>query len=122
MTRAAIDRYSAKGQETLIAGSLTAVNDCYDWAKSPGHGAFDRHARQARLLAESGCDLILPETFSNVAEALCAFEASKRETGKPVWLAFSLNQQKGSRGIYISEKPQLGIYQNGELVPVVVEG
>ena len=75
-----------------VAGSIAPLEDCYSPASSPVRtdraGTRREHAELARLLADSGCDLLLCETFPLVEEGLVALDAAL-ETGSECWLSFT---------------------------------
>jgi len=70
-----------------IAGSIAPLEDCYRPDLSPSDPGPE-HAALARVLASSGCDLLLCETFPHVGEALRAVEAGLG-TGLEVWVSFT---------------------------------
>jgi homocysteine S-methyltransferase len=71
-----------------IAGSITTAEWCYRPDLVP---SLDRAKAEYReiigVMAESGVDLILFETFNGAAEAKVALEAA-RELNVPAWIAF----------------------------------
>ncbi len=71
-----------------IAGSISPLEDCYRPDLSPGRASRLEHREMAALLAGSGCDLLLCETFPDIDEAITAVEESVR-TGIETWLAFT---------------------------------
>lgn len=73
--------------EHRVAGSIAPIHDCYRPDLSPPdpeplHSAF------AELLAQTGVDLLLVETFAHPGEAIAATRAAAR-TGLEVWTALS---------------------------------
>jgi len=70
-----------------IAGSIAPLEDCYRPDLSPAD-ARPEHRELAQLLARSGVDLLLCETFPHVEEGLVAVEEAVA-TGLPVWAAFT---------------------------------
>jgi S-methylmethionine-dependent homocysteine/selenocysteine methylase len=70
-----------------VAGSLAPLEDCYRPDLSPIE-SYGEHHELAACLADSGCDLILCETFPHGGEALQAVRAAVA-TGLPVWLALT---------------------------------
>lgn len=71
-----------------VAGSLPPLEDCYRPDLVPDDASLEReHDRQAELLGEAGCDLILVETMSCAREARAATRAAMR-TGLPVVVSF----------------------------------
>lgn len=79
---------SAIGTGHRLLGSIAPVQDCYRPDLSPGRGAREAHHLVAQALAESGCDVLLCETFANVEEALTAVEQAVR-TEVPTWLSLT---------------------------------
>ncbi|MCS6899430.1 MAG: homocysteine S-methyltransferase family protein [Myxococcales bacterium] len=70
-----------------IAGSIAPLADCYRPDLSPKNPRPE-HREFCRLLAVSGVDLLLCETFPHVGEALVAVEEAAA-TGLPVWVSFT---------------------------------
>jgi S-methylmethionine-dependent homocysteine/selenocysteine methylase len=70
-----------------VAGSLAPLEDCYRPDLSPPDPRAE-HRELARVLASSGVDLILCETFPNVGEALVAVEEAVA-TGVETWASFT---------------------------------
>lgn len=70
-----------------VAGSVAPIEDCWRPDLSPAD-AFPRHQRFAALLADTGCDLLLVETFANVDEA-CAATRAAVQTRLPTWVALT---------------------------------
>lgn len=70
-----------------VAGSLAPVNDCYRPDLSPPD-AGPAHEAFAELLASTGVELILVETFAHPGEAVAATRAAAR-TGLEVWTALT---------------------------------
>jgi S-methylmethionine-dependent homocysteine/selenocysteine methylase len=71
-----------------VAGSMAPVEDCYRPDRSPGAGARSEHRELAVVLADSGVDLLLCETFASEAEAVVAVEEAAR-TGVRTWVALT---------------------------------
>lgn len=71
-----------------VAGSIAPLEDCYDPALSPGEASRPEHRELAEVLAASGADILLCETFAHVAEAVIAVEESVR-TNVETWIAFT---------------------------------
>ena len=70
-----------------LAGSIAPIADCYRPDLSPPNPG-PRHAQVARVLAESGVDILLCETFPHVEEAVSA-AAAAIETGTETWVSFT---------------------------------
>jgi S-methylmethionine-dependent homocysteine/selenocysteine methylase len=71
-----------------IAGSITTLEWCFrpDLAPAPEQ-AKGEYREVIGVMAESGADLILFETFNSAAEARVALEAA-REVNIPAWVGF----------------------------------
>jgi S-methylmethionine-dependent homocysteine/selenocysteine methylase len=71
-----------------VAGSITTMEWCFrpDLAPSPKEAKAE-YREIIEVMAESGVDLILLETFNSVGEAKVALEAV-REAGLPAWVGF----------------------------------
>jgi methionine synthase I (cobalamin-dependent) len=75
---------SVPGREIFVAGSLSPLEDCYRPDLVPDDAALaSEHGAQARILAESGVDLLLAETHNSIREAAAAVRAAKA-AGVPV--------------------------------------
>jgi homocysteine S-methyltransferase len=76
---------ASRGVRTVaVAGSLSPLEDCYRPDLVPPDEALAaEHARQARALADGGCDAILVETMNCVRESVAATRAAVA-TGLPV--------------------------------------
>ena len=91
LTRTAIE-LARRGAESVsvecqIAGSIAPLADCYRPDLSPNN-SYPEHAELAHVLADAGCDLLLCETFPNVAEAVQAVAACA-ETKVETWVSFT---------------------------------
>jgi len=83
----------SKNANVRVAGSMAPVEDCYSPWLVPGDDELAaEHGALARHLAEAGCDLILVETMNLIREAVAAAHAA-HQTGLPVWVSFTLNEQ-----------------------------
>jgi S-methylmethionine-dependent homocysteine/selenocysteine methylase len=86
----------AAGRPALIAGSLPPLRGSY---RPDLVGSFDvlapLYAEQAALLAPD-VDLLLCETMSSAAEGRAAAWGATR-TGKPVWVAWTLHEDRSGR-------------------------
>jgi S-methylmethionine-dependent homocysteine/selenocysteine methylase len=77
------------GRDALVLASQTTLEDCYRPDLVPDDATLRReHAATAALLAESGADALLLETFNTVREAAIAVEAAVA-TGLPVIACFT---------------------------------
>lgn len=89
---------NGKAANVAIAGSIAPLEHCFRPDLSPPYDEVrTEKSRLARLLAESGVDLILVETMNTIQEACASVEAA-RATGLPVWVSFVL----GPRGDILS--------------------
>ncbi len=91
LARQARDTYPQK--ETLIAGSVAPLEDCYRPELVPPRRALEEeHAELAGRLAEGGADFLLLETMGTIREAAAACKAAAA-TGKEVVVSFLCNEQ-----------------------------
>jgi S-methylmethionine-dependent homocysteine/selenocysteine methylase len=92
----AVEARDAAGAPTLIAGSLPPLNGSYRpdrvW---PFETIEPLYREQAELLAP-WVDLFLCETMSSAAEGLAAATAAA-STGKPVWVSWTLHEDRSGR-------------------------
>jgi S-methylmethionine-dependent homocysteine/selenocysteine methylase len=71
-----------------IAGSITTMEWCFRPDLAPSLDQAKAEYREIiEVMAESGVDLILLETFNSIGEAKVALEAV-REAGLPAWVGF----------------------------------
>lgn len=71
----------------IVAGSVAPLEDCYSPWLSPA-ACRPEHRELVRVLADSGVDLLLCETFPHGGEALVAVEEAVA-TGLETWVAFT---------------------------------
>ncbi len=77
------------GRDALVFASQTTLEDCYRPDLVPDDATLRReHAATSALLAASGADALLLETFNTVREARIAVEAATA-TGLPVIACFT---------------------------------
>lgn len=77
------------GREVLVFASVTTLNDCYRPDLVPGDEVLlKEHAATAEILAASGADGLLLETFNTVREAVAALDAAIA-TRLPVIVSFA---------------------------------
>lgn len=92
----AVDARDAAPREVWIAGSLPPLNGSYRpdrvW---PLAKAAPLYREQAGILAPY-VDLFICETMASAAEALAAATAAC-ETGKPVWVSYTLHEDRSGR-------------------------
>jgi len=80
-------------RETLIAGSMAPLEDCYRPDLVPGDADLNaEHAELASRLADAGVDFLLVETMNTIREAYAACSAAKA-TGKEVVVSFICNDK-----------------------------
>lgn len=70
-----------------VAGSIAPLEDCYRPDLSPAEPRAE-HRELAVVLAASGCDVLLCETFPHVGEACIAVEEAVG-TGVETWVSFT---------------------------------
>jgi S-methylmethionine-dependent homocysteine/selenocysteine methylase len=76
-------------RDCLVFASQTTLEDCYRPDLVPAdHTLVREHTATATLLAESGADALLLETFNTVREAVIA-SAAAASTGLPVLVCFA---------------------------------
>jgi len=94
--RLAVEARDAGGREIAIAGSLPPLRGSYrpDLVGEPEE-ILPLYREQAELLAPF-VDLFICETMSSAAEALAAATAAA-ETGKPVWVSWTLDEDRSGR-------------------------
>lgn len=86
------------GQPTLIAGSLSTLEDCYRPDLVPSNSECRlEHDERIEHLVESGVDLLLIETMNSIREAAIAARIATA-TGLPTWVTFVC----GSNGLILS--------------------
>lgn len=113
LTSRAVDlARQAAAKETLIAGSMSPLADCYSPQLTPGQQELcEEHAEHAQHLAQAGVDLLLVETQITALEAELAVQAAVT-TGLPVWLSFTLGRpQQGDEPRLLSGEPLSGAVQ-----------
>ena len=92
----AVAARDAAPQDVWIAGSLPPLNGSYRpdrvW---PFAKAAPLYREQAEILAPF-VDLFICETMASAAEALAAASAAC-ETGKPVWISYTLHEDRSGR-------------------------
>jgi S-methylmethionine-dependent homocysteine/selenocysteine methylase len=89
ISRAAVSCGSGSGCDIKIAGCLPPLVASYHPDRSPEFEASLQTYRQLVQLQNPFSDLFICETMSSINEAKAACTAAK-ESGKPVWLAFSV--------------------------------
>lgn len=91
----ALDEADTVRDRCRIAGSIGPLGASYRADLLPRHDtAVEQYAEVARLLAPR-VDMLLFETIASVDAARAALEAG-RQTDRPVWLAFTVDDEDGS--------------------------
>lgn len=81
---------SAATTNTLIAGSLAPLEDCYTPELFPGpDAALEEYGELVTWFRESGIDLLLIETMGHREEVMAALNATD-ESLSPCWVSFIL--------------------------------
>ncbi|MCH7613679.1 MAG: homocysteine S-methyltransferase family protein [Candidatus Marinimicrobia bacterium] len=84
----------AAHENTIIAGSITAVEDCYSPNLYPGkNSAEDTYGELIEWFTETGVDLLLFETMGNLEEITIALESS-RNVNKDRWVSLILKDSE----------------------------
>ena len=77
-----------------IAGSITAVEDCYSPNDYPGRSiAEDTYGYALEWLFDAGIDIVLFETMGNIEEISCALEMIN-DNKLPVWLSIIMKDDR----------------------------
>ena len=77
-----------------IAGSITAVEDCYSPNDYPGRSiAEDTYGYALEWLSDAGIDIVLFETMGNMEEISCALEMVD-DYKIPVWLSIIMKDER----------------------------
>jgi S-methylmethionine-dependent homocysteine/selenocysteine methylase len=94
--RLAVEARDAAGRAVAIAGSLPPYSGSYrpDLVE-PYETLLPRYTEQAEVLAPY-VDLFICETMSTAGEALAAASGAVK-TGKPVWIAWTLHEDRSGR-------------------------
>lgn len=108
------------------AGSISTTtftkDGALDYERLPGSGeAFDYYLEHARILAESGADLIVLEMMRDMEQTSFALRAAQ-ETNLPVWVGFSCEPgDKGEMFLYGKSGPLIeAVTAVGSLRPAAV--
>lgn len=84
---------AAQGSEVLIAGSMGPSGEMMQpYGTLSEAEVFESFAEQARLLSESGVDLLVLETFYDLSEARAAVEGVRSASDLPLVLSFSYDR------------------------------
>ncbi len=79
---------AASGQSALVAGSLSALEDCYRPDLVPSdEECYSEHSERISHLVEGGVDLLLIETMNSISEARIAAKIAL-ETNIPTFVSF----------------------------------
>jgi len=88
---AELARQAVKGRSALVAGSIGPSGKILAVRETTPEQLGPIFAEQAEALAQGGADLILLETFSELAEILLALRVAKDATGLPVIASMSFD-------------------------------
>lgn len=92
---AALNEVDTVRHRGRVAGSIGPLGASYRADLTPPHdAAVALYAEVARVLAPR-VDLLIFETIASLAQARAALEAG-RQTDKPVWLAFTVDDEDGT--------------------------
>ncbi len=76
------------GKPSLVAGSLSSLEDCYrPDLVPPADECLAEHSERIHHLVEGGVDLLLIETMNSIREAVIAAKIATA-TGLPTWVTF----------------------------------
>lgn len=88
------DSVAEFGQPALVAGSLSALEDCYRPDLVPtADDCRDEHTERIQHLLDGGVDLLLIETMNCVAEAEIAARIAVA-TGLPPWVSLVCDEKR----------------------------
>lgn len=88
-----IAQKAVQGSEVLIAGSMGPSGEMMQPYGTLSEGeVYESFAEQARLLSESGVDLLVLETFYDLSEAGAAVEGVRSVSDLPLVLSFSYDR------------------------------
>lgn len=87
----------AVGADAILAGCLPPLEGSYKAATAASEDALLEEYRQIVEVEAAHVDVFLCETMSTATEARAAARASA-ESGKPVWVAWSLAEKPGDDG------------------------
>ncbi|MDR0596748.1 MAG: homocysteine S-methyltransferase family protein [Clostridiales Family XIII bacterium] len=92
--KAADGESSAGGGKIYVALDIGPIGDIIGLTSSLTHDdAREMFARMAMAGADEGADLVLIETMSDIAEAVDAITAAKRETDLPVFCSMTFGEK-----------------------------
>jgi len=84
----------AAHENTIIAGSITSIEDCYSPDLYPGRNpAEDTYGELIEWFGDTGVDLLLFETMGNFEEITIALESS-RHINKDRWISLILKDSE----------------------------
>ena len=105
--RLAAEARDASGKDIAIAGSISNLPPEMDPANYPDPDRELADLRElAKVLADSGADLIALEMMQDTRHAARAMEAAL-ETGLPVWLGVSCRRRAGGKGLVSFDLPDM---------------
>lgn len=91
-----IAKSAAKGSDTSIAGCLPPLFGSYHPEDTPDADFYRKTYDRIVACQKDAVDVFLCETMSSIKEAASA-AAAAAATGKPVWCAFSVDDDEGTR-------------------------
>ena len=78
---------------TVVAGSLTTIDDCYTPNSYPGRSvAENTYGQSIEWLLDAGIDILLFETMGNVEEILCGLDMAIG-CKVPIWLSLIMKDE-----------------------------
>lgn len=82
---------AAVQRATWVGGSLAPLEDCYEPSLVPDNKSLAvEHGKQAKILADAGCDFMMLETINCVREAVAMTQATIA-TNLPFFISFVVN-------------------------------
>lgn len=103
----ALAKQAVEGTDTLVAGSMGPLGEMLQpYGTVSEQEAETAYAEQAKVLAESGVDLLVIETQFDINEAKAAVRGAKSVTDLPVVVSFSYD--RGTRSMMGVKPAQVG--------------
>lgn len=92
----ACEAIDTMGADVLLAGSLPPLNGSYHPESVPPIEEAAKQFAEIALLQAPFVDALILETMSSIREALGGLAGAK-EAGKPIWLAFTTDDDDGTK-------------------------
>ena len=92
----AIEAVDTMGADVLLVGSLPPLNGSYHPDSVPPVGEAAKQFAEIALLQAPFVDVLMCETMSSIREAQGGLAGAK-EAGKPIWLAFTTDDDDGTK-------------------------